>query len=157
MDLRRLRAGELLAAVSGVALLVSLFLPWYARGLPGGGVTLYGPATLTGWESLSAIDVVLALVAVSGVLIAIVTVTQPVPALPVATAGLGSLIGLVGVIVVLLRIVDIPSWASGREWGPWLALAGACGIIAGALLAMRDEIRPPGVPVEIESLPAPRP
>ena len=29
MDLRRLRAGEWVAAASGVALLVSLFLPWY--------------------------------------------------------------------------------------------------------------------------------
>ena len=29
MDLRRLRAGEILLAVSGLVLLVSLFLPWY--------------------------------------------------------------------------------------------------------------------------------
>ncbi len=31
MDLRRLRAGEILLAASGVALLVSLFLPWYGH------------------------------------------------------------------------------------------------------------------------------
>ena len=32
MDLRRLRAGEWLAAAAGVALVVSLFLPWYEIG-----------------------------------------------------------------------------------------------------------------------------
>ena len=47
MDLRRLRVGEWLAAVSGLALLASLFLPWY------------GPGSVTGWEALSAIDVLL--------------------------------------------------------------------------------------------------
>jgi hypothetical protein len=31
MDLRRLRAGEWIVAVSGAALLASLFLPWYGR------------------------------------------------------------------------------------------------------------------------------
>ena len=43
MDLRRLRAGEILLAVSGLVLLVSLFLPWYGTA---------GDAELTGWEAL---------------------------------------------------------------------------------------------------------
>src|SRR5688572_20013404 len=47
MDLRRLRAGEWIAAVSGAAVLASLFLPWYDD----------GAADLSGWEALGAIDV----------------------------------------------------------------------------------------------------
>jgi hypothetical protein len=150
MDLRRLRMGEWLAAVSGVALLVSLFLPWY-------GMTFYGPGSATGWESLSAIDVLLALVAASAVLLAIVTATQAVPAVPIAVSALVSLAGLFALILVLLRVLDIPDWASGREWGIWLGLAGAVGIIAGAMLAMREETLPSAARVEIEPIPAPRP
>jgi hypothetical protein len=145
MDLRRLRVGEWLAAVSGVALLVSLFLPWY------------GPDSATGWESLTAIDVLLAVVAASGILLAVVTVTQPVPALPIAVSALVSLAGLFGVVLVLLRTLDLPDWAGGRKSGLWLGLASAIGIIAGAMLAMREEALPGAESVEIEAIPAPRP
>jgi formate hydrogenlyase subunit 3/multisubunit Na+/H+ antiporter MnhD subunit len=162
MDLRRLRTGEWLAAISAVALLTSLFLPWYEVGRAGpGGWTVYGPhwgsSTATGWESFSAIDILLALVAASGVLLAIVTAHQRVPAVPVALSALVALVGIVGVILVLIRVLDLPDWADGREWGLWLALAGAVGIVAGSLLAMREEIRPRAEAIQIESLPAPRP
>ena len=48
MDLRRLRAGELLLALAGVALLAALFLPWYGDEASGN--------TLTGWEALQVRD-----------------------------------------------------------------------------------------------------
>jgi hypothetical protein len=150
MDLRRLRTGEWLAALSGVALLASLFLPWYEVGRA-------GSATATGWESLDVLDILLALVAASGVLLALVTANQRVPAVPVALSALVALVGGLGVILVLIRVLDLPNWAGGREWGLWLALAGAVGIVAGSLLAMREEIRPSAEAIHIESLPAPRP
>jgi hypothetical protein len=167
MDLRRLRTGEWLAAVSGVALLVSLFLPWYGTGRQQGSVCIVNYADtiaggtvacgdVTGWESLTAIDVLLAFVAASGVLLAIVTATQAVPAVPIALSALISLFGSLGVILVLVRALDLPDWAGGREWGLWLGLAGAVGIVAGALLSMREEIRPGAARLEIESIPAPR-
>jgi hypothetical protein len=144
MDLRRLRAGEWVAAASGVTLLVSLFLPWYE------------PST-SAWESLAAIDVLLAFVAASGVLLAIVTAVQRVPAVPIATSALVSLSGLFGVLLVLFRLIDIPDGAAGREWALWLGLAGALGIVAGAFIAMRDEIRPGATRPDIPAIPAPRP
>jgi peptidoglycan/LPS O-acetylase OafA/YrhL len=146
MDLRRLRAGEWVAAVSGVTLLVSLFLPWY------------GPGSVTGWESLAAIDVLLAFVAAAGVLLAIVTATQGVPAVPIAFSGLLTFVGLFGVVLVLFRVVDLPDGASGREWALWLGLAGAAGITAGAALAMRDErLSPPGRYTDLTGRPGPPP
>jgi hypothetical protein len=165
MDLRRLRAGEWLAAVSGVALLASLFLPWYEVGGGAyldrsgvGGISFYSVLdTATGWESLTVVDVLLALVAASGVLLAIVTANQRVPAVPVALSALVALFGVVGVILVLIRVLDLPDWASGREWALWLGLAGAVGIVVGSILSMRDEIRLDSDPVQIESLPAPGP
>ena len=60
MDLRRLRAGEWIVALSGVALLGSLFAPWYAGGR-------------TGWEALAANDVILALIAGAAVALWLIT------------------------------------------------------------------------------------
>ena len=145
MDLRRLRTGEWVAAASGVTLLVSLFLPWY------------GPQSATAWESLSAIDVLLAFVAATGVLLAIVTATQQVAAIPIALSALVGLAAIVGVLLVLFRMLDLPDGASGREWALWLGLAGAAGIAVGAVMAMREEVRVDGRQPEIEAMPAPRP
>jgi hypothetical protein len=157
MDLRRLRVGEWVAAASGVALLVSLFLPWY------------GPEGVTAWESLAVIDVLLALLAASAVLLAVVTAAQSAPAVPIALSALVVIAGLVGILLVLFRVVDLPDGASGREWALWLGLAGAAGIVTGAALAMRDERlstpgrytdltgRPASPPAEHEPIPAPRP
>ena len=152
MDLRRLRAGEWVAAASGVALLVSLFLPWYGSDAPRAG------STASGWESLAAIDVLLAFVAASGVLLAIVTAAQSVPAVPIALSGLVTFTGLVGVLLVLIRAADLPDGASGREWALWLGLVGAAGIVAGATLAMRDErLSPPGGHTDLTGRPVPPP
>jgi hypothetical protein len=162
MDLRRLGPGEWLAAASGVALLVSLFLPWYDVALPsapaGSGLSYYLPsATATGWEALSVLDVLLALIAASGVLLAIVTADQETPAVPVAVSALVALAGMVGVILVLFRVLDIPDWAGGRAWALWLGLAGALGIVVGSIVSMRDEIRPDALEPDIDLMPAPRP
>jgi hypothetical protein len=66
-------------------------------------------------------------------------------------------------------VLNLPGDLHGREWGLWVALAAAFGIVAGGLIAMRDERRSPegrhtdaaGVPIpaarEIETRPAPRP
>jgi hypothetical protein len=145
MDLSRLRTGEWVAAASGVALLVSLFLPWY------------GPDSATAWESLSVIDVLLAFVAATGVLLAIVTATQRVAAIPIALSALVGLAALVGVLLVLFRMLDVPDGASGREWALWLGLAGAAGIAVGSVMAMREEVRPDAGQPAIEATPAPRP
>jgi hypothetical protein len=159
MDLRRLRAGEWIAAASGAALLVSLFLPWYGA----------GGEDATAWEAFAAIDVVLALVAASGVAVAPVTASQRVPAVPIAFAACVSLVALIGLVLVLVRLANLPGGFDGREWGLWLALVAAAALVAGGGLAMRDErISPPGRHTdltgkpapsapEIEPIPAPRP
>jgi hypothetical protein len=169
MDLRRLRAGEWIAAACGVGLLVSLWLPWYSSAAPDGSRLSAYSQTLSAWESLAALDVILALIAASAVGLLIVTATQRVPAVPVALSVFVTMAGLLGVLLVLIRVLSAPDGAEGREWGLWLALASAIGIVAGSLVAMRDERpspagghtdltgRPAPPPPEIETFPAPRP
>jgi hypothetical protein len=159
MDLRRLRAGEWTAAASGAALLLALFLPWYS---------LDAGATASGWTALAVVDIALAIIAAAAVALVFVTATQRVPAVPIALDALVALAGLIGVVLVLVRALDLPDGATGREWAIWLALAGSLGIVAGGVLAMRDErLSPPGrhtdltgrpapPPAEVDTIPAPR-
>jgi hypothetical protein len=159
MDLRRLRAGELITGLSGLVLLVALLLPWYGDEV----------GSRTGWQSLGALDVVLAIVALAALAIPVVTAFHRAPALPLAHQSLTTLAGVFATLLVLIRVLNMPDWADGREWGLWVALAAAFGVVAGGLIAMRDERLTSGgrhtdltgVPVaqqrEVETLPAPRP
>jgi hypothetical protein len=159
MDLRRLHPGEWIAAASGVVLLVSLFLPWYQA----------GDDSMSGWEALAVTDVLLAIVAAAGVLLAIVTATQRVPAVPIALSAMVVPVGLIGLALVVVRALALPGGADGRAWALWLGLAGAAGIVAGGLATMTDERlskpgrptdatgRPIPAPAEVERMPAPPP
>ena len=159
MDLRRLHAGEWIAGISGLVLLVALFLPWYGD----------DAGSRTGWQSLGALDVVLAVVALAALAIPVVTAVQRAPAVPLAHESLTVLVGLLALVLVLIRVLNMPDWAAEREWGLWVGLAGTLGIVVGGLTAMRDERLTrgerhtdlTGVPVaaqrEIETLPPPRP
>jgi hypothetical protein len=145
MDLRRLRAGEWIVALSGVALLVSLFLPWY------------GPDR-TAWEALAVNDLILAVVGLGAIALFIATATQRVPAVPIALEAMVAVLGIVAVILVAIRAIWLPGLTEEREWGLWIGLAGVVGIAAGGWIGVRDERLPGTPPVpETEPLAAPRP
>ena len=86
MDLRRLRAGEWLAAAGGVLLLVSLALPWYEA--DGGDVS--------GFEAFTVVDILLVLVAAVAIALAVLQATQTTQALPVAFGVLTVTVGVIG-------------------------------------------------------------
>jgi hypothetical protein len=160
MDPRRLRVGEWITAGSGLCLLVSLFLPWYGMGDG-------APTDASGWESLAVLDIVLALIAAAAVALLVITAAQRLPAVPLAFNVFVVLGGLLAVLLVLIRVLDLPRDAATRESGLWLGVAGALGIAAGALVALRDERpsrpgrytdlsgRPAPPPPEVEAIPAP--
>jgi hypothetical protein len=146
MDLRRLRAGEWIAGLGGAALLASLFMSWYPKA--------------TGWESLAVVDLVLAALALVGILLAVLSTTQETTAIPIALAAMSMLAGLMAAVLVLFRVLDLPEGAGGREAGAFVALAGALAMLAGGYAASRDE-RITGAsrtldPADVEKLPAPQ-
>jgi hypothetical protein len=162
MDLRRLRTGEWIAGLSGVALLVSLFLPWYHRGpvacIAVVGVKCPNPRRFTGWEALSVVDVVLAFVALFAIFTWVVTVSQRTPAVPIAADSLLTLFAIVATVVVAIRVADMPDLgrAVDRSGGGWVALAAAVGTLLGGSLAMRDQRRSrPGKSTDLTGRPAP--
>jgi hypothetical protein len=146
MDLRRLRAGEWITALGGVALLVALFLPWYDE----------GAASPSGWESFAILDAILAVVGVAAVMLVVVTAAQRSPALPIAMESLLALAGLVALVLVLFRTANLPGHATGRELGLWLGLASTLVVTVGAAIAMRDErLSSEGRQVDLTGRPTP--
>ena len=146
MDLRRLRAGEWITALGGVALIVALFLPWYDE----------GAGSPTGWESLAILDVILAIVGVAAVLVVVVTAVQRSPAVPLAMEALVCLAGFIALVLVVVRTANLPGDADGREIGLWLGLASVLVITAGSAIAMRDErLSTEGRQVDLTGRPTP--
>lgn len=146
MDLRRLRAGEWIAGVSGIALLIALFLPWYRR----------EPSTdISAWEAFSVVDVVLAGVALLGIAVFVVIAVQRTAAVGIAVESLVTILAGVGLIVVMVRVLNVPDALEADRTafvvaGPLATL----GVFAGSLIGMRDErLSKPGRPTDATGVP----
>jgi hypothetical protein len=149
VDLRRVRTWEWCAGLAGVVLLVALFLPWY--GVDGAG-------TATGWQSLSVIDVVLALTALLAIAHPVVAAMQRTAAVPQSMAAFVVWMSLPALILVLIRLLDPPG-SAGREVGVWLATGAVLAIFASGWRSMRDKRFPralrPNLHVKTIATPAP--
>ncbi|CAA9480648.1 MAG: hypothetical protein AVDCRST_MAG30-773 [uncultured Solirubrobacteraceae bacterium] len=148
MDVSRLRKGEWVAGLSGLALLILLFLPWYggADGVTSGapGWVAYAPAEMSdasAWQVFSVVDLLLLLTALAGLTVAVMAALQRAPALPVASAVIATGIAIVMVLVVLYRIVNQPGPNDlvGVRIGAYLGLLAVLGVAAGGWLTMGDE------------------
>jgi hypothetical protein len=139
-----LRTGEKIAGVSGVALILIMFIfDWFSieAGVEGFSVSAGGNA----WEWFSVIDIVLFLAAIAAIALAVMSATQSQVDMPIAlsavTAGLGGLATL----LVLYRIIDPPDGGAGdlvdvsRSIGVWLGLIAAAGVTYGGWRAMQEE------------------
>jgi hypothetical protein len=126
---RRLRAGELLAAPSGLLLAVALFLPWYS----------FGSGRLDAWSSFTVVGFLIAPAALAAVGLTWVTLTRAAPALPVALGVWTTLLGLVASACVVFRLVVPPAGAGDRCAGAWVGLAGAVLVVLAGWLAISDE------------------
>lgn len=143
MDLRRLRHGEWIAGVSGVLLLVALFLDWYSAEGVGANA----------WNSLTVIDVFLAIAALFGIALWITAATQPTPAVPQAVGALTEPFAFVAAILVVIRLLDLPGAVDSREIGLWLGALGTFGVLIGGWRSIGDETFPRGVAKQVEVTP----
>jgi hypothetical protein len=149
LALRRLRAGEWLAAAGGVAMIVALALPWYE----------VGGETASGYQAFTVIDVLLTLIALLALSLPVLQSTRDSPALPVGAAVLSAAWGILGVLLVLFRLVDDPFTGSELRIGAWLGLAAAVAIEAAGWLSLDNEYvtgLPPDREPELRPTPAPR-
>jgi hypothetical protein len=140
MDFSRVRTGELIAGVSGVALFIIMFLTWFE--LP--EVTaqaveqLGGDTSESAWTAFDFIDLVLLLAAVAGVGLTVLAAAQSNVQLPVAASAITAGLGIFATLLVLYRVLDPPSDLD-RAYGLYLGLIASAGIAVGGWMAMQEE------------------
>jgi hypothetical protein len=138
VDTSKLSLGDQIAAASGVALLIVLFLPWYGVDVNVAGFS--ASESVNAWEAMGFIDILLFLVALVAIGVPVARATGSLPEdVP------GSLVvlvaGAVGLLLVLFRLIDIPapdvpsvaenSVDFGRKFGIFLGLVATAGIAYG--------------------------
>jgi hypothetical protein len=134
-------AAELVAAGACLALVVSLFLPWYefAVALPAtqteGPVPLPRPdSSVSAWEAFRAADVILALLAAGGLAFLVAARVFRLPVLLAVTAAAGW-----GAFAVALyahtRPAGLVAGSSPLAFGFFVALCSAGGMLLGSQLA----------------------
>ncbi len=151
MDFSRLRNGEIVAAISGLALFIFMFFNWFGGGIeistggtqdvPGIGEIPSEPSIeetgVSGWDSLADFSgFLIALAAVSGVTLGALAVAGRRINLPFQR-GVGTLVlGMLAVLLILWRMLANPG---DLEIGIFLGLIAAAGIAIGAWVALRED------------------
>lgn len=167
MYLRRLRAGEWLAALSGLALLVVLFLPWYEvsgrRLVVGGELGVGDTLDVTALQAFGLVDLLLIVVAVSALGLLVLIATQPTAASGIAAAALLTPVAGAAAVAVLIRVSNLPGdletqaggiAQTGRTAWAWVGVGATFGVLLGSLLSMRDErLSKPGRRTDSTGLP----
>jgi hypothetical protein len=148
VNLARLRPGDWVTGVAGLASVLLLWAPWY-------GVS---DGTITGWQAFSVIDLFIVVTAALAIALLIITASRDTPELPVAMDVITAPIASLTALLVLIRLLDLPyaEVTTGREWGVFAGTAAAIAVAAGAWMAMRDERAPalrPGP--EVRTMPSP--
>ncbi len=130
-------AGQRVAWVAGLVLLLSSFMSWYS------GNSVEGPTlSVIGWHT-GTIGKLVFFLGLALVVIAILReagIELP-PSIPesLVTIGLGSL----ATVLVLIRLISIPdtfAGTSGRSIGLWIALLAALAVIAAGLLRAGEDL-----------------
>jgi hypothetical protein len=160
VDTSKLTIGDQIAAASGIVLLIALFLPWYGVDVNVGGFSASESASA--WEALSFIDILLFLIA----LVAVgVPAAKAMDSLPEEVPGplLILAVGGLGVLLVLFRLLDLPTPDLGgegvdfsRKFGIFLGLIATVGISYGGWRA-NEEAPAPSTPAAAPPPPAPPP
>src|SRR5215212_1030398 len=146
MDLGRLRLGEVIAALAGLALLVMMFVPWYAPNAQLGMAAASAGHRLdrgfSAWEAFGLLDFVLLAAALAAIGVAVLAATQRSVALPVAASVVVTALGVFVTVLVLYRLVNEPLGPDSLTdigFGAYIGLV-LCALIAlGGFMSMQEE------------------
>jgi hypothetical protein len=153
MDLKQLDRGEMIAAIGGILLAVSIFLAWYSLGNSNASLNgCHGPnSSCTGWNSLTILRFLLLLAAVAPAILAYIIVRGHALSWP--RGELTAVTALAALTFIIFRgVIDKPGSPSGQisvDYGWWVALVGGLLILAGSIWRSRESggarRKPPGV------------
>lgn len=141
MDLNKLTLGDRVVAIAAIVFLVAMFLPWY------GVSTDFGSASRNGFDYFlfGWIPLLLAIAMVVQIALTRFSAVE-MPKVGSLTWGqLHLIIGAVAAVLVLLRLLITDSvgviggsFDLDREFGLFIALLAAIGLVAGGFLKMND-------------------
>jgi hypothetical protein len=142
LDSSRLRSGEIVAGIAGIALFVFLFFDWFGGGAEVSGSLVNGTATLShpgisGWDSLTDLPGFLIIMSgVAGIALAYLAATGQRVNIPVRRGAITALLGALAVLLILWRMF---AGSPTLKIGVFLGLAAAIAITAGALMALMED------------------
>lgn len=142
MDSSRLRTGETVAAVGGLALFVFLFFDWFGGGAEVSGNVLSGTATIShpgvsGWDALTDLPGFLIILSgLSGIALAFLAAAGQRVNIPVQRGVVTAWLGALAVVLILWRMF---AGSPTLKIGIFLGLAAAVMITAGAVMALRED------------------
>jgi Mn2+/Fe2+ NRAMP family transporter len=141
MDFGKLRTGELIAGIAGVALLIVMFFSWYGAANADALSAAGFDTSANAWEIFSWVDLLLALAALVAIGAALLAASGRSVALPVAASVIITIMGVAVALLVLYRIVNQPGDNDLIEvkFGAYLGFLICLGVAAGGFLAMADE------------------
>jgi len=152
VDANRLGRGEMIAAVSAIALLLIMFIfKWFGVDF---GEDEFGLAAQTGdisvnaWQAFGFIDIILFITILVAIGVAVMSANAQSANLPVAGSALVAALGILCVLLILFRILDPPGASDipdgfdigiARKIGVFLGLIAAVGIAYGGYAGMKEE------------------
>ena len=152
MDADRLRTGEMIAGIAGIALLIIMFLPWFgvdlgigeqldqAQDLGFDVPDVQDSVNFNAWESFGFIDIILFLTAIAAVGMATASAMARTVALPVAASAITTALGFLATVLVIYRLIDpIGEGGVDRKYGLFLGLIAAAAVAYGGWRAMQEE------------------
>ncbi len=147
MDFSRLTQGEKIAGISGVALILIMFIfKWFGLKAGVGGFAFEG--SRNAWGSYGFIDIVLFITVVAAVGLAAIKASDADVGLPVAASAVVAGLGVLSVVLIIISIISPPDFGADlsgtgidhtRKIGVWLGLLAAIGVAYGGWRAMQEE------------------
>jgi hypothetical protein len=151
MDFTRLTQGEKIAGVSGVALILIMFIfKWFGLEVSGstGGFEFSAGGSENAWGSYGFIDIVLFITVAAAIGLAVMSASQTDVGLPVAASAIVAGLGALSVLLIVISIISPPDFGADldgtgidqtRKIGVWLGLIAAVGVAYGGWRAMQEE------------------
>ena len=149
MDASRVGRGAMIAAVSGAALIIIMFLKWWGAPdtVSAGGVTVDVGAlaesvgadtSINAWQAADLMDIIWFLTAVAAIALGVMAASATRVDMPVAMSAIVAGLGIFSLVLVVIRLID-PPYDLDRSYGVFLGLIAIAGIAYGGWAEMQEE------------------
>jgi hypothetical protein len=147
MDMTRLRTGDRIYGIAGIALFIIMFLSWYSYGSVATGIAVSGGTvhttgtteiTLDAWDAFDFIQIVLLITVIAAVGAAALRASGSELNLPMPTSTIVTGLGGLSTLLVVYRLLDTP-YDGSRKYGAFLGLIAVAAITYGGWRAMQEE------------------